>query len=148
MGRAQGKPWEANSFGVPCLWHMPIRGVVYAATINSSSICRNCVFYPLQMQQRNCLTENLLEDRAITAESCSACTACSARRFQRVHHLNNRKSMEIRRRVGFVPVWIALRLNYWLLLLPAASHTALERCGATQPCQLVANNSHHGYDVL
>jgi hypothetical protein len=32
-------------------------------------------------------------------------------------------------------------------LLPAASHTALERCGATQPCQLVAN-SHHGYDVL
>ena len=133
MGRAQGKPWEANSFGLPCLWHMPIRGVVYAATINSSSICRNCVFYPLQMQQRNFLTENLLEDLAITAESCSACTACSARRFQRVHHLNNRKSegscLEIRR------------------LLPAASHTALERCGATQPCQLVAN-SHHGYDVL
>jgi hypothetical protein len=92
MGRAQGKPWEANSFGLPCLWHMPIRGVVYAATINSSSICRNCVFYPLQMQQRNFLTENLLEDLAITAESCSACTACSARRFQRVHHLNNRKS--------------------------------------------------------
>jgi len=53
------------------------------------------------------------------------------------------EQQEIRRRVGFVPVWIAL--HHWLL--PAASHTALERCGATQPCQLAAN-SHHGYDVL